>query len=85
MKTNIKREHDELKEGIIRFLERDDNCRTLPGKADTVGKGNEKLQKKVLTVYMKNLHIKFLSENPNVHISMATFYRVRPRHLQIFY
>ena len=81
MKTNIKREHDELKEGIIRFLERDDNCCTLPGKADTVGKGNEKLQKKVLTDYMKNLHIKFLSENPNVHISMATFYCACPRHL----
>lgn len=83
MKTNIKRQHDELKEGIIKFLERDDNCRTLPGKADTVGKGNEKVQKKVLTDYVKNLHIKFLSENPNVHISMATFYRARPRHLAL--
>jgi hypothetical protein len=51
MKTNIKKEHDEVKEGIIRFLERDDNCRTLPGKADKVGKGNGKVQKKVLTDY----------------------------------
>ena len=65
------------------ILEREDNCHTLPGKADTVGKGKNKVQKKVLTDYIKNLYVKFTSENLGVRISMATFYRARPRHLAL--
>lgn len=62
---------------VEEFLSREDNCRVQPGKAD-VKKGK---QTKVLTDYMRNLLQKFLSENPEIKMSMATFCRLRPKHI----
>ncbi|WAQ99020.1 hypothetical protein MAR_023393 [Mya arenaria] len=56
------------------FLERDDNSRQLPGKADAVKVGKSKVQKRVLNDYMYNLHTKFLTES-SYKVSHATFCR----------
>ena len=55
-------------------MERDDNGRQLPGKADKVKTGvHESTQTRVLTDYLSNLHAKFVSENPTVKLSLASF------------
>ena len=75
--------NQEQYEGTIQiFLERDDNSRYQPGKADAK-KNNDgvKVQTRVLTDYLSHLHDKFLSENPGLKLSCATFCRLRPRHI----
>lgn len=69
---------------ILNFLERDDNSRAQPGKADSVkcGDGIVK-QTRVLTDFLYNLYQKFLSENPECTVSFATFCRIRPKHVQL--
>ena len=39
--------------------------------------GDQQLQKYIPNDYLENLHIKFLAENPTVHISYSTFTRMR--------
>lgn len=56
-----------IKVKVQEFLQREDNAVTMPGKKDTVCK--EKLQKKILTDYLHNLHAKFTLENPGLKIS----------------
>ena len=67
---------------VVSFLERDDNSRAQPGKADTKrGKDGEKKQTRILTDYLGNLHQKFLGENPEMKLSFASFCRIRPSHV----
>ena len=69
-------------EKVLTFLERDDNSRSQPGKADKRKNENgETKQTRVLTDYLENLHMKYLSENPESSVSLATFCRIRPKHL----
>ena len=64
------------------FFERDDNSRAQPGKSDVKkNEKGEKSQTRVLTDYLDNLFRKFRSENPEVKISLATFKRMRPKHI----
>ena len=63
---------------IRKFLEREDNSRILPGKADNVKVGRKKEQKRVLNDYMYNLHAKFSAEH-TYKISHATFCRKKPK------
>ncbi|KAK6167828.1 hypothetical protein SNE40_021766 [Patella caerulea] len=64
------------------FLERDDNSRCQPGKADSKkDETGARQQTRVLTDYLDNLHKKFLSENPNIVLSLATFCRMRPKYI----
>ncbi|KAH3887033.1 hypothetical protein DPMN_011045 [Dreissena polymorpha] len=67
-------------ESVIDFLGREDNCRIQPGKADAkkVNGHKEKKQTKVLTDYLKKLHMKDKSEIPEQNISLSTFTRIRP-------
>ena len=67
---------------IETFLKREDNSRTMPGKNDAkrITKG-QKVQSHVLIDYLDNLHKKFLSENPDLKISRATFCRCRPAYI----
>ena len=65
---------------IREFLERDDNSRLLPGKADAVKAGNSKIQKRVLNDYMYNLHNKFQAE-ASYKVSHSTFCRKKPLHI----
>ena len=71
-----------LQHKIVDFLEREDNSRCQPGKKDAkkIDKG-EKVQSFVLTDYLSNLYRKFISENPEVKISMASFCRSRPKYI----
>ena len=62
---------------IREYLEREDNSRLLPGKADAVKVGSSKVQKRVLNDYMYNLHAKFQAES-TVKVSHATFCRRKP-------
>ncbi|VDI36208.1 Hypothetical predicted protein [Mytilus galloprovincialis] len=64
------------------FMSREDNSRMQPGKGDAIkiSKG-EKKQTIILTNYLADLHKKFSAENPQVKISLATFCRLRPRHI----
>jgi hypothetical protein len=72
----------DMENRVIMFLEREDNCRVQPGKSDvkTLENGQKK-QTRVLTDYMKNLHLKFLAENSDVLISRTTFCRLRPKNV----
>lgn len=76
------REVMKFKNSVINFLSRDDNSRNMPGKADKVKTGlGQSAQKRVLTDYMSNLHKKYLSENPTIKLSLASFQRIRPKHI----
>ena len=73
--------HKYMKE-VVDFLQRDDNSRSMPGKADHVTTAEGKVQQRVLTDYMATLHQKFLAENPHITISLSTFQRIRPKHVK---
>lgn len=76
--TSVKR----LQSKVEEFLGREDNSRTQPGKKDVKKDENGvKKQTKILTDYMPNLHRKFLAENPDCKISLASFNRLRPRNI----
>ncbi|XP_060579551.1 uncharacterized protein LOC132736439 [Ruditapes philippinarum] len=66
-----------IEKRIEEFLGREDNCRVQPGKKD-VKQGK---QTKVLTDYLKNLYEKFVAENSDLKVSLATFCRLRPKHI----
>lgn len=66
-----------LQEVVTNFLEREDNCTTLPGKKDV----KESKQKVVLSDYLHNLHEKFKIENPVLKISRSCFCKMRPSHV----
>lgn len=71
-----------VKSSVLEFLSRDDNSRAQPGKADVKKlQSGEKRQTRVLTDYMKHLHSKYRSENPDKEISLATFCRLRPNNI----
>ncbi|XP_063966655.1 uncharacterized protein LOC135156857 [Lytechinus pictus] len=70
-----------MKGTVVDFLEREDNSSPLPGKKDSHKENSVIKQKRVLHDYMKNLHLKFLTENPRCTISRASFCRLRPPHL----
>ncbi|KAK0131149.1 hypothetical protein N1851_034155 [Merluccius polli] len=56
---------------VAQFLERDDNSRATTGKRDTKTKKQLKMQKRLLSDSLKNLHLKFKAENPNIKISYS--------------
>ena len=64
---------------ISDFMERDDNSRMLPGKADA---GKDNIQKRVLNDYLHNLHIKFQAES-SYRVSLSTFCKYRPKHIKL--
>ena len=83
LKARRKRVIAKLQDSVVNFLEREDNCRMQPGKKDTTKSGTEKVQTRVLTDYMSNLHQKYLSENPESKLSLATFCRIRPKYIHL--
>ena len=58
-----------MKSDVLSFLGRDNNSRQMPGKNDAkkVETGVKK-QKRILNDYLKNLHLKFLSEELDIRI-----------------
>jgi hypothetical protein len=63
---------------VAQFLERDDNSRATTGKRDTKTKKQLKMQKRLLSDSLKNLHLKFKAENPNIKISYSEFCKRKP-------
>ncbi|MES9883292.1 MAG: hypothetical protein ABW185_20700 [Sedimenticola sp.] len=82
-KTRLKKVRTVLREKVVTFLERDDNSATLPGKKDAIKVGKDKHQKRVMNDYMYNVYQKFLSENPEVKMSLSVFNRCRPRYISL--
>lgn len=69
---------------VHEFLQREDNCRIQPGKSDSKKDENgDKRQTAILIDYMSNLHAKYLSENPETKVSVASFCRMRPKNVLI--
>ena len=69
----------QLASKVASFLSRDDNSRMMPGKKDGLGQ----IQNRVLNDYMKNLHLKFLAENPKIKVSTGTFSKLRPLSIRL--
>ena len=78
-KSRLFQWHATMKGKIIGFLKREDNSTCFPGKQDSKKVGDQQLQKYILNDYLENLHIKFLAENPTVHLSYST--RMRPKEM----
>ncbi|XP_063058524.1 uncharacterized protein LOC134452079 [Engraulis encrasicolus] len=68
---------DEAKDKVKDFFTRDDVSRITTGKKQTSTKDKKKMQKRFLVDTMKNLHRKYLSENPG-RLSYSLFCRLRP-------
>lgn len=66
---------------VTNFYTRDDNSRMQPGKKDSIKTREGEAQTRILTDYIDNLHMKFISENPNIEISLSTFRRMRPKYV----
>lgn len=66
------------KESVISFYEQDDVSRITAGKGETITRNKVKKQKRFLLDSMSNLHLKFMSLNPNTKISYQWFCKLRP-------
>ena len=71
-----------IRKEVEEFLGRDDNSRCNPGKQDTLLVKGEKVQTRVLTDYMYVTYGKFMSEQTDLTMSRALFYRLRPKHIR---
>ncbi|KAL7388626.1 hypothetical protein ABVT39_017872 [Epinephelus coioides] len=69
----------ERKQAVINFLSRDENSRLLAGKKDTITKNKQKMQRRVLTKPLTELHAQYHKEVEQ-HLSMSyrQFARRRP-------
>lgn len=63
---------------VQHFFERDDNSRATTGKKETITRNKVKMQKRLLSDSMKDLHKKFRIEYPAIKISYTAFCRRRP-------
>ena len=80
-RVNFDKAKAELSEKVVFVLERDDNSRLMPGKKDfkKVAKRVSK-RKRMLNNHLRNLYLKFISENFRIKISLSSFCRMRPTH-----
>ena len=76
-------ERKQVSQNVVQFLEREDNSACLPGKRDATKSGNEKVQTRILSDYMYNLHLKYKFEHPDSQISLTTFSSFRPKHIKL--
>ena len=64
------------------FLSRDENSRLLSGKRDTVGRKNNKMQRRVLTKTLSELHSEYnQTSSVTQQMSYRQFARYRPKHI----
>ncbi|XP_060779075.1 uncharacterized protein LOC132887622 [Neoarius graeffei] len=70
----------ERKQAVTQFLSRDENSFLLPGKKDTITKNKQKVQRRVLTKPLTELH-KLYQTEVEQHLSMS--YRQFARHRPI--
>lgn len=69
-----------VRKQVVDFYARDDNSTCLPGKRDYVKVKTEKRQKRVNTDFIRNLYLKFKTEN-NLRISYSAFKKLRPQNV----
>ena len=69
----------EYKEKILAFLERDDNSRMTADKNMVI----EGKQKRIVTDYVRNLHLKFSAEHPELDVCRTTFRKYKPKHISL--
>lgn len=74
---------DKVKDKVLEFLMRDDISRCMPGKQDAVKNSGEMKQIRILNDYLRNLHDKFLAENPEIKCSLSLFCKLRPSHVKL--
>ncbi len=67
-----------LQKKIEDFFLRDEVSRLTAGKKQTITRRKVKMQKRFLNDTLKNLHRKFLLENPSSHLSYTLFCCMRP-------
>ncbi|XP_078616892.1 uncharacterized protein LOC144885097 [Branchiostoma floridae x Branchiostoma japonicum] len=72
-----------IRKAVHDFMEREDNSRIMPGKNDYKKIGKNKVQVRVLTNYLTSLREKFVSENPDIKISLSVFARLRPPNIKL--
>ena len=55
--TRAAKMREELRQDVLKFLERGDNSTTMPGKQDTKKDGKELKQRHLLNDYLATLHV----------------------------
>lgn len=80
-KAKFRRPNANIRDTVQRYFERDDVSRIFPGKKDFIKVGDEKIQKRMMRDYIKNIYKMFVSENSHIRISYSTFCRLRPRYV----
>ena len=69
----------ERKQAVINFLSRDENSRLLAGKKDTITKNKQKMQRRVLTKPLIEIHAQYQTEvEQQLSMSYRQFVRRRP-------
>ena len=68
---------------VVQFFEADDNSTCLPGKKDYIKVNGEKIQRRILNDYVKNLYVKFSATHTNLAISWGRFCQYRPEHVTL--
>lgn len=78
-KRRLQTYDEKVKKIVHVFLSKDDNTRQMPGKSDTKKTDGGQKQQKVLCDSLRNLYLKYNSENDEGKMSFATFCRLRPQ------
>ena len=76
-------ERKALTSKVVSFLAMEDNSSCLPGKRDALKCKSEKLQVRVLSDYLYNLHMKYKSEFSDIKISLTTFSSCRLKNVKL--
>jgi hypothetical protein len=75
------KKENEVRAAVEKFLSEDGNSRATAGRKETIGRGGNKVQKRILQASMEALHGKFLACHPEFECSIRSFYRFRPDHI----
>lgn len=77
--SNVITNADEIT--LAHFLERDDNSRATTGKRDTITRKQLKIQKRLLSDSLKNLHLKFkASKSPTLNFARENHFGLYIHH-----
>lgn len=86
-KASLRQISDVLKEKVVSFYSRDDVSWQAPGKRDVISIKDERtakrqlFQKRYLLMNIGELKKLFDKENDSNDLSLASFYRLRPKHI----
>ncbi|KAF4115134.1 hypothetical protein G5714_002623 [Onychostoma macrolepis] len=75
---NVSALEEAFKSNVRDFYTRDDVSRVTTRKTQTITQAKVRMQKRFLVDTLKNLHKKYLAENPRKSVSYSLFCRLRP-------